>query len=309
MTDHRLHRRMPDERRPPAPDTFTVLGRLTRRDQALLELLAEHHVLTTQHITALLFPNTDRAQRRLLALFRWHVLDRFRRPGLDDRLTSWRYTLGPLGATILAAQRGTTPPRPGALRTRMLRLAAHPHLDHLLGTHDLFTALSAHARTTPGHELTRWLGERSATGACGALARPDGIGTWTHPSGQITFCLEYDTGTEALTTLITKLTGYTELAHAGGPQLSTHDTGASDRQRHGFWVLFHLPTTTREANLRRRLDTTTGLPSPRQWPAAGVSWGIATTSADHTTHDSPAGEVWLPLGDTHRRTLAALTTA
>lgn len=291
----------PGGRRPAPPEALALLARLTDRDRSLLELLAEHDVLTTDQIAALLFPNLDRAQRRLVTLFRWHVLDRFRRPVLDGHMTSWRYTLGPGGAALHAAMRGAVPPRPRDVRERSLRLAAHPHLDHRLGVNGFFTALAQHARHHGDIQLVRWYGERTATDACGALARPDGLGHWRQGNLNVLFCLEYDTGRETLGTVTAKLEGYADLAHAGGPQLSTPDYQIPSHAT--FWVLFHLHSAVREANLRRHLADTVSVPGSAAAPA---NWAIATTSAEVAPSQNPGGDIWLPLGAHHRCPLGDL---
>ena len=117
-----------------AADPVELASRLTGRDRTLLRLLAEHRVLTSNQVADVLpYPNLNRAQRRLLALWHWHVLDRFRHPRGDGALTGWRYTLGVAGHGVLAAMHGTTPPRPHTVREQVLRLATDPRLAHLLG--------------------------------------------------------------------------------------------------------------------------------------------------------------------------------
>jgi hypothetical protein len=276
-------------------DPIALLGRLTGRDHTLLRLLAEHRVLTTEHITRLLFPSQERAQRRLLTLYRYGALDRFRRPGLDDDpRTSWRYTLGPAGAAVLAAHRGTDPPHPATLAARLTRLAAHPQLEHLLGVNDLITTLAAHARTHPGYELALWWGERHTTEACDHLVRPDALTLWRHPGGETLLLIEHDTGTEPLARVADKLHAYRDLAAAGGPHLDRPTPGA-------FALLFHLPTLAREAHLRPLLETRhTTHTTP---PAAGeVRMVVATSTAEFTHTAGPAADIWLPLhGHTRQR--------
>lgn len=291
----------PRGRRPATPvPALALVSRLTGRDRRLLRLLAEHRVLTTDQLVALLFPNRSIAQHRLVKLWRWHAVDRFRHPGRDALRTTWRYTLGPAGAAVLAAETGATPPRPAVVRDRTLRLAAtHPNqLAHLLGANDLFAALAAHARRHPEHRLDTWLGETAATVACGRLARPDGLGVWTHHTRRVVFCLEYDTGSEPLTRVAAKLAGYADLADAGGPRLGGHS-------EHGhigaFTVLIHLHSPARETALHRQLQTNPHAPQPTD------GWQVATSHTDNP--DSPTGPAWLPVGVEARRRLAHLDTA
>lgn len=198
------------------------------------------------------------------------------RPGSQ----SWRWTLGPLGAALVAARRDQPPPRPATVRARTDRLAASPRLQHLLGVNQVFCALAAHARHRPGTRLARWWPESRATTACGGLARPDGHGLWHADGRTVAFWLEYDTGTEPLHRLADKLTGYAQLT-------------ATDL---AYPVLFWLPTTAREHHLHTLLART---PTARRLT-------IATASTQHADTTSPAGPVWLLTGRADRVRLSAL---
>jgi hypothetical protein len=268
----------------PAPaDPLAVLGYLTDRDRWLLDVLDEHQVLTTGQLTALAFPSSDVAQRRLLKLSRLEVLDRFRWH-VPLGTQPWHYTLGILGETLVAAARGIEPPRPAEHRTRITRLATNPRLRHLLGVNGLFTTLAAHARTHPSSGLDAWWSERHCATRCAPFAHPDGYGRWTEGTRTTAFFVEYDTGTEPLSRVVAKLPGYADLATAGGPDLP---------------VLIWVPTTRRETNLHAALAD------------ADTSVTVATASAELT--DSlgygPAGPVWLTAPGRHRRTLADLGTS
>jgi hypothetical protein len=237
--------------------------RLTSRDRHLLDLLAAHECLTTEQITAIAFTTDRRARRRLLALYQRDVLDRFRFP-IGAGSLSCRWTLGPVGAAIIAAAADRPMPRPGTVRTATARLAASPRLPHLLEVNQLFCALAAHARHHPGAALLRWWSERRATHATGGLAHPDGAGLWTYDGHHLPFWLELDRGTEQLSRLTSKLAGYQRLT---GTELA--------------WpLLFWLPTRSREANLHKLLHRT----SP-------VGYVIATATSD-TPGAHPAGPVW-----------------
>ncbi|WP_051473345.1 replication-relaxation family protein [Saccharomonospora piscinae] len=279
-----------------AADPVELASRLTERDRSLLRLLDEHRVLTSGQIADLLpFPTLNRAQRRLLQLWHWHVPDRFRHPAANGALTGWRYALGVAGHGVLAAMRGATPPRPHTVREQVLRLATDPRLAHLLGINDVLAALTRHARGSEDAELRLWHGERSAATDCGGLARPDALIVYREHGATLVACYEHDTGTEPLTRVADKLDGYAELARAGGPH-----PAREVQQRHGFWVLFGLRSPTREAHLRERLSA-----ADRTGAALAdgdVPWHIATTS-DLAT---PAGPVWLPLHTRQRRRLADL---
>ncbi|MHB1800180.1 MAG: replication-relaxation family protein [Actinomycetes bacterium] len=261
-------------------DPLAVLGYLTDRDRWLLDVLAEHQVLTTGQLTALAFPRSDVAQRRLLKLARLGVLDRFRWH-VPRGSQSWHYTLGIVGETLVAAARGVEAPRPAQHRARIIRLATNPRLPHLLGVNELFTSLAAHARTHPGTGLDAWWSEQHCARRCAPFAHPDGYGRWTDGTRSLRFFLEYDTGTEPLTRVTAKLPGYADLATAGGPSCP---------------VLLWLPTARREANLHAALAA----------PPPNVT--VVTTSAElaDALGCGPAGPIWLAHAGQHRRSLADL---
>jgi Replication-relaxation len=259
-----------------------ALSRITPRDRDLLGLLSEHKTFTTEQIGALAFGSIGRARNRLNTLHSRSVLDRFRhyqRPGSQ----SWRWTLGPLGAAIVAASHGDALPRPAAVRDATARLATSPTLVHLIGTNGFFIALAAHARDHDGARLATWYGEARTRETAGNLVRPDGHGVWTVSGRRVPFWLEHDTGTEPLGRVVGKLTDY---AHLAGT-------------RRAYVVLFWLPGAVREANLHDTLART-GIPD-------GVH--VATASADHAAgHGGPAGPVWHIPGRAGRLTLADLPT-
>jgi hypothetical protein len=217
----------------------------------------------------LTFGTVGRARARLNTLLDRAVLDRFRhyqRPGSQ----SWRWTLGPVGAAIVAAGRGDPLPRPSAVRDATARLATSPPLGHLLATNGFFVALTRDARTRNGARLARWWNETRSRDACGNLVRPDGHGVWHAAGRTVPFWLEMDLGTEPLARVAAKLTGYANV----GP-------------RRVYPVLFWLPGTAREAN-HHALLSRAGVPD-------GVT--VATATDDHAAGTGgPAGPVWRVYG-------------
>jgi hypothetical protein len=268
-----------------AAAAVAALTRLTDRDRYLLQVLAEHRVLTADQIARLKFTDPNTARKRLVLLTRRGILDRFR-DGVRPGSQAWRYTLGPLGAAIVAAEHAWPAPRPAAHAQQVLRLARSPRLAHLLGVNEFFVALAAHARRNPGYALRWWLNEARATAACAALAHPDGLGVWTHhdPRGVVreaAFFVEHDEGTEPIPRLLAKLAGYAEARLGGGP---AHP------------VLFWLPTAAREAHLHAAI---------RDQPS---SVPVATATRQHADAEGtgPAGPVWLTPGQATRRRLIDL---
>ena len=331
MTRTRLSRQSAPARRPRPPGGGVVGGvvgaalaehaRLTDRDLALIELLHEHRVLTGDQITRLYFTAAATARHRLVELTRRQVLARFRRR-LDIGSQHWRYTLGPVGATLHAAAHGDPLPRPARVAAQHLALARSPRLDHLIATNEVFVALAHHARTHPhpdpsagvgdsGGRATRagaapdtgpddraalavWWSERQATAAFGTIVRPDGYGEWVEHGRRVGFFLELDQGTEPLARLVDKLTGYTHLTELG----AAHP------------VLILLPTTLRESHLHQLLRTHPHAAAPDRphTPGAAPPLVVATTAADHlaATGAGPADPVWLRPHHRHRARLIDL---
>ncbi|HVB27179.1 MAG TPA: replication-relaxation family protein [Mycobacteriales bacterium] len=256
-------------------DPLVVLARLTDRDRYLCRALAEHRVLTTSQIAELAFGSATTAQHRLVCLHRLGILARFRRyaPAGSE---PWHYTLGLVGAQLVATETGLTAPSPAALRSRTLALAGSSHLDHLVGVNGFFTTLAGYARRCGGSAaLQTWWSERRTAAEYGEFVRPDGYGVWCEDDARVAFFLEHDTGSEPLPRVVAKLAGYTDLADA-------------EAQRR--WLVFWLSGARREAGLRRAL----GHPPI---PVATASRALG----------GPAEAVWLPLGSLGpRRRLAEL---
>jgi len=284
-----------------------LAAHLTPRDRWLARVLAEHRVLTAAQIAQLAFASTRTANRRLLSLYRWRILDRFQ-PYLTTGSAPMHYVLDTAGAAALAAEDGidTSTKDLGYRHDRAIQIAHSLRLAHTVGVNGFFTdlvAIARHSATTtdhPGSDLggvaggsravTAWWSEARCARLFGEHVRPDAYGRWSETSdggtSEVEFFLEYDTGTEALSRVAAKLAGYQRLATATGIPTP---------------VLFWLPTPAREANARtalaailRGLDrpdlvpvaTTTAGPDRDQYPAGG------------TGSDSPAEARWLPLTPT-----------
>jgi hypothetical protein len=271
MKESIRQRRTPGTPRRAAPELFLELrGRLTDRDRGILELVWEHRVLTTHQIAAIFFTTPSKARDRLLQLFRLRALERFQ-PWVPVGASPYHWVLGPLGAQCLAAHRDVTLAELGYRRTTALRISHSQQLAHQVGVNEFFTQLHAHARHTPGTHLDKWWSERRCAELWGDLARPDAYGRWseTPPEREgpatVDFFIEYDTGSVTLAKVAAKLNGYDALAEATG--IATP-------------VLFWLPSSRREANLRKLLRT----------PPVPVATAVHTPA----NTIGPAGPVWLP---------------
>jgi hypothetical protein len=256
------------------PALIALTSRLTVRDVWLLEMLAEHTVLTTHHITALWRTGPRSARRRLAELHRLGLLDSFR-PRLERGGAPEHYLLAAAGADLLAARHATTPAALGWRPDLITRTAYSPQLGHLLGVAGFFTRLAAHS-AVGAQELAAWWSERRCEQLWGDLVRPDGYGRLARPGREpVAFVLEYDTGTEPQPRLVAKIGAYADAAQATATRPL---------------VLFTLRSRRRETNLHQALAGN----------AALERVAVATTARDlaatgQGAHD-PADAVWLPAG-------------
>ncbi|GAB2677178.1 hypothetical protein GCM10027271_42500 [Saccharopolyspora gloriosae] len=259
-----------------------MISRLTPRDRWLAAMLHEHRVLTSPQITRLAFPSERAARARLRELFQWSVLDRFQ-PFVTYGTAPMHYVLGPAGATVLAAQHGVDGKDLGYRRERAFAVANSLRLAHLIGTNDLLSTLAA-TRGRDEAGLTCWWSEARCTRHIGDLVRPDAYAHWHSPRTDLGAYLEFDLGTESLTQLTRKLSGYHDLAQATG---------------HTTPVLIWLPTTRRETTARRALH--------RAWTQLARPATVPIATATPQPVFDPAAHVWLPLDATGPRlSLSAL---
>lgn len=261
---------------------LAVSAHLTDRDRELTRLVGCHRVLTTDQLTALAFSNLTTARHRLSELVRLGVLRRFR-PHREIGSASWHYVLGPVGAAMLGQEdRDEKKWLPQVRADRQLALERSQRLNHMTGTSWFFVALAGHARQGGG-ELAEWLNEAESvtsfdhsTGWAdihSQFPHPDGAGAWAQDGRRVRFLLEYDTGSENLSTLAAKLDGYQALASA----LAWNDQVCP-------LLLFCFTSPRREQTARRALAAAREAPALR----------IATAAVDPRL-TSPAGPVWLPL--------------
>jgi Replication-relaxation len=258
---------------------YDELRRLMPRDRRILDLLAKHHVLTTDQITAVEFDHVHTARNRLNLLRQRGVLARFRdgvRPGSEQ----WRWTLDQVGAAYLAFRDGKPTPRLSTTTDKINSLAASPRLSHLLEVNDVYVQLAAYARTHPGAQVSLWRSEEECRQITGTLAYPDGFGVFAEDGRTVSFWLEVDLGTEPNHRILAKLPGYEALART---------TGRTD-----VAVLIRLHTKGREESLHRQLV---------KHPAVNAGLFVATSILEH----HPAGPVWQPAATSDRYRLADLS--
>ncbi|MEV4170124.1 replication-relaxation family protein [Nonomuraea sp. NPDC049709] len=247
--------------------------RLTQRDRALIRLIRDFRVLTSPQVSEMFFDTDDAARRRLLALTRMGILERFR-PNLPPAMGTapYHYVIGETAAAVLASEEGVDLSDFGYRRDRVLSIVYSQRLAHTVGTNGIAASLYGFARRHPVTELTTWWPEHRCAAEWGSMAKPDAYGRWTEGLHNIEFFLEYDTGTEPLDRVAHKLDGYARL---------------TESSRIVTPVLFWVQGERREANLRKKL---------KHHPA-NMFVPIATGHADTVNgmvDDGPAGARWLP---------------
>jgi len=287
-----------------AADAVAEQRRLTERDRWVIEVLAEHRVLTAEEVSVLGFDSLARARRRLRLLHERGVLARFRRCVRPGSLP-WRYTLGPVGEALHAAATGTGMPRPAKVAEKIARLAESPTLDHLLATNRFFVALIGAARVRPGCGLAQWWSARRTAETTGEYVRPDGYGHWYDTTGggqrEVRFFLEYDRGRENLATVLGKLDRYHAMTAAAvnHPVLFVFCSPAREQHfraqalRAGWPGTLRIATTTDNRYLRRGADRGPGCTGLGADPTAREP-GRAP-AGDRREHTDPAARIWLPL--------------
>lgn len=294
-----------------------MAARLTTRDWWLIEMLHTHRVLTSTQVLRLAYTARRTTNARLARLLHYGVIQSFR-PLQNVGSAPTHLVLGPRGATVLAARRGTTVRELPWRADEPVRIAHSTHLAHTVGANEVMVRLAAEQRTDPGRALLLWLPARVCAHLWGDWIHPDAFGLHhdtaperepfgvhtprapgsgaralrpafdrpeAHPEARTTgFFLEYDRSTEPAWRVAAKLDGYA--AHAAGTRTRTP-------------LLIHTPTATRERLLRTRLAD----------HAADLDLPVATTHAhlaaaeqplhlhrfDHDTGPTAADPVWLPL--------------
>jgi predicted transcriptional regulator len=255
-----------------------VASSLTDRDKEILCLLRWHRVLTTSQVHAMFFVDRNTAQHRMTRLYQLRLVERFK-PLRLGRTGEYHYVLDRLGAYVVAAMAKDDLDAEVNVRWRTdqaLAIATSQRLDHTVGANDVFVRLTAAARQTQGADLVTWWGERYCKEVIGDVVRPDGLGVWREADAKVTFCLEYDRGTETIGRLAAKAGDYARLEEAWGVP---------------FWLLVVVPGPRREAGARAALG--------------GCGLVVATTTQPGAR--TPADAVWAPLdADCCRLRLAGL---
>ncbi|OLT26893.1 hypothetical protein BJF83_20035 [Nocardiopsis sp. CNR-923] len=249
----------------------SLMTRLTERDMAIVCDVYDHQALTTHQIARVHFPEADprRARRRLLALYRYGVLDRFRRHTPKGKLPDY-WVLAATGAQLLAHHRGVEPPELGVHPDQAERLGYSSQLGHIQGLAESFVRF-VEAGDGQG-ELVCWYGERECARRWGSHIRPDGYLRWRQEESVLRAFFEYDTGTESLAKVRRKMVGYANLARY--------------RDRPSI-VLFAVHSEKRAQHLETKLAKD-----------VSDSVGAYVTTHSRLTEQGPEQRVWRVVGAT-----------
>ncbi|TMC10396.1 MAG: hypothetical protein E6J41_08425 [Chloroflexi bacterium] len=201
----------------PAEEMSTLLRSLRTRDVCLLNMLGQHHYLTTDLLQSLFFPSLRYTRMRL----RWltesrRLLMRWRQ--LEPRNQGWRrryslFLLAERGAVVLAR---ITRADVRSLVKRSWHAAEYGlQVGHDLDVNAFFVGLASRSRDLADQGLYHWVGQDSLRREYqdeGADLAPDGWGRYLTPDGEVLFHLEWDLGTESYRRLVAKAQTYVNYA-------------------------------------------------------------------------------------------------
>lgn len=235
---------MVDERTS-ARDLRSLRNDLSKRDLAIIERVAELHLMSAQQLAVLHFPSSEHASPLSSARAGRRVLERLTRDRLLVRLDrrlggvrggsgSYIYGLGPVGHRLLELDRA---------RPRYYREPSRTFTEHTLAIGDVVVAITAAARAgrcellSYSPEPSCWRTFSSLAGR--AILKPDlflalGVGDF-----EDRFFIEVDRGTEHLPAILRKchtydayyLTGREQAEHGVFPKvcLIAPDATRADR--------------------------------------------------------------------------------
>lgn len=249
---------------------LTLTAAVQERDLHILYEVYDKKVLTTHQIQDLFFPSPRATRRRLLLLYRYGLVDRFR-PRAEIGRAPDHYLLGQAGAEVLAAHLGKEP-NEIYRRDRIARIAYSPFLEHLVSVNTFYSRLIWACRKSDRIRV-EWWGEDRTRRQWANIVIADGFGRIEGPNRSLKVFLEMDRGTESPYRLKNKLPAYHVAAQTDqGPDA----------------LLFCFPTSRREISARSALHPI----------------GLQIVTTYFPLHlDDPLGDIWLPLNAQSRYSL------
>src|SRR6266511_2765688 len=249
------------------------------RDNAILQSLLEHKVLTTHQIKSLYFRSLRRCQHRMRELNDLGLISSF--PvgrGFGEGRPPTCFILTKTGLAEIAETKGVRASDLSWVPDHGYR--ASQMLPHRLGVNAFFCALAEASRGHEGHCLATWRPEHWVRTRA-AEVKPDGFGRYLHPGGACEFYLEYDRGTEAFGALARKLEGYLRLA-AGWTK---------EQELLGFPnVLIIVPEGVREGEVGSALRHAIG--SLHVSGSLATSFPLYVANEEHLTEIGVLGPAW-----------------
>jgi hypothetical protein len=265
-------------------EIIETAAELDERDKAILVALAQHKLLTTEHIHTLFFSSLRRTQTKIQEL---------REKGFITTLSSARargkrpdrHHLTGLGARVAAFCLDRTPSELPAPATEAGLWRALPHR---MGVNDFFCRLVAACDRHPGTGVHAWKDERQIRGG-GKQVQADAFGRILHPEGAVEFLLEYDRGTEHFWPVVEKLGRYLKVSSAHSPDEPVPFPS----------VLFLVGGEAREAMLSRALGV-----AVERWDLRGArsaAMPFFVSNRRLLRAEGHLGAVWQPLTEPDRR--------
>ena len=271
-----------------AANVSAVDSQLTGRDRRILRLLDEHFTFTTSRLALLAgFSSLSTASHRLLLLHQRDVLERARPFRAGGGSFEWHWMLGPIGARLVAAERGVTPIRPAKVVARWEKLFNGWRYRELDAQHAWFCGLIS--AVSDQHDAA---GELAAWRSAWRVGRDwqattDGYGRWHWSDGtELRFVLLLDDPPRVGARQIRE-----RLASLPDPAWAfTHRAGFTDDTVTLIWTA----TLRREQVMRRAIVRHLGGDTRRPVALGCAEYAACVPGGVH-------GRAWLPLGALGRR--------
>jgi hypothetical protein len=183
---------------------------LTKRDKDVIASVNQYRLLSQSQIQRLHFPSRNTTQDRLLHLWQHIYLRRLYTNGFVTGEAL--YTLDRRGIELLQAERGLSKDQVHAYKGKIVNPLS---LDHTLALADIRIDAELSARRH-GLQIAAWLDDLATKASYDRVPIenhsvpiiPDGYFTVIDEGGTFHFLLEYDAGTEGLTTIERKFRAY-----------------------------------------------------------------------------------------------------
>ncbi|HZM80152.1 MAG TPA: replication-relaxation family protein, partial [Candidatus Limnocylindrales bacterium] len=152
---------------------------LRPRDWAIVALLDEHPMLTTDQIAGILFNKLSTCRERLLLLLRMKFISRWWSDPFQPKpinLECWQP--GVLSSRYVARQRRKRQPTENQVHDRNLEIYRNLSKNPIMQTNAFFTQLLTHSRTYAGTQLLRWWSADTVASQYKMISPNGGHGVW-----------------------------------------------------------------------------------------------------------------------------------